>query len=169
MHTLLQKVRAGVRAGTALWIAGAGCSDSMTRPEPTTDAGHDAQTMLLDGGSDAAQVVDASRDANAPDAHVIDDAGHDAGGLQPYPLSALGCNVPDAVPLCCLSATCVNAAGPCEPVEVLTPLGLNGSLACGIAGPFAPNPEDLNDGRPLFVDHDMLVASIVLRRDCGAA
>ncbi len=143
MPTLLQRVRSGIRAGTALWIASAGCSDSMTRPEPTSDAGVDSATTL-----------------------------------QPYPLSAVGCDVPDAGPLCCLFAECL--AGPCPPAATLPEGALNGSLACGISGPFAPNPDDLSaaagnccyivgnqviDGRPLFVEKDMLVAPVVIRAD----
>lgn len=177
MPTLLQKVRSGMRAGTALWLAGAGCSDSITRPEPATDAAQDAQAMRLDGGNDAAPGVDASRDANT---HVVDAGGDSSSTLQPYLLSALDCIGRDGGTWCCQRASCSVFEGACPAADALPPDLATGSPECDITGPFAPNPEDLNaapgnccyiigyvaiDGRPLLVEESLLVAAIVIRAD----
>lgn len=184
MRTLLNKVQLGITTGAALWLGGAGCSEATVRPA-LPDADTDAQMMTSDAGRDSGRdaivSVDAASDASVGVDGAIADAGRDAATLQPYSLDDLVCGGMDAGTFCCFYATCVEVANtPCpaatDPALPFQPF----DLTCGVTGPFAPNPEDVNAtpgnccyvtgsqaavGRPLLVEHAMIVAAVVKRSD----
>lgn len=180
MRTLLHKVQSGIATGAAFWLAGAGCASAVRRPDPQ-DAAGDANMTVSDAANDANVSADAADDAVVTIDGGITDSGHDAGALQPYPLSALACDNFDAGTFCCYWANCVVIANaPCPAVTDPTLPFQPVDLTCGVTGPFAPNPEDpaapvgnccyvtgsqAAVGRPLFVANVMLVAPVVIRAD----
>jgi hypothetical protein len=122
------------------------------------------------------------------------------GGLSPYPLEEIGCFGQDYgggyVGQCCIAAQCYTPeVGGCLPADAPPPIWLppgTGECGCthervedyGIAGPYAPNPNDTPasegtccylvgsigcEGRPFVVAGAAMVAPLVFRDDWRVA